>query len=214
MENENKTEETTPTTNAVEVLNTTPTTQAVDAVVVTGKEAFELSLRTAKMLSTSNLVPKDYQNNVANCTIALEIANRIGATPLMIMQNLYIVHGRPAWSSQFLIATLNASKRFTPLNYEADEKKGGGACRAFATDTATGERVNGVWVTMEMAAAEGWSTKTGSKWKTMPELMLRYRAAAFFTRQFAPEVSMGIMTHEEAQDIQHEAAKPQTKWIK
>lgn len=214
MENENKTEETTPTTQAVEVLNTTPQIAPVDAVVVTGKEAFELSLRTAKMLSTSNLVPKDYQNNVANCTIALEMANRIGATPLMVMQNLYIVHGRPAWSSQFLIATLNASKRFTPLNYEADEKKGGGAYRAFATDTATGERVNGVWVTMEMAAAEGWSTKTGSKWKTMPELMLRYRAAAFFTRQFAPEVSMGIMTHEEVQDIQNETTKPQTKWSK
>lgn len=214
MENENKTEETTPTTQAVEVLNTTPQIAPVDAVVVTGKEAFELSLRTAKMLSTSNLVPKDYQNNVANCTIALEMANRIGATPLMVMQNLYIVHGRPAWSSQFLIATLNASKRFTPLNYESDEKKGGGACRAFATDTATGERVNGVWVSMEMAAAEGWSTKTGSKWKTMPELMLRYRAAAFFTRQFAPEVSMGIMTHEEVQDIQHETTKPQTKWSK
>lgn len=212
MENENKTEA--PVTNAVEVLNTTPTTQAVDAVVVTGKEAFELSLRTAKMLATSNLVPKDYQNNIANCTIALEMANRIGATPLMVMQNLYIVHGRPAWSSQFLIATLNASKRFTPLNYEADADKGGGACRAFATDTATGERVSGVWVTMEMAAAEGWSTKAGSKWKTMPELMLRYRAAAFFTRQFAPEVSMGIMTHEEVQDIQHETTKPQTKWSK
>ena len=198
-------------TTAVEVLNTAPQTQAIDAVVVSGKEAFEHSLRIAKMLATSNLVPKDYQNNVANCTIALEMANRIGATPLMVMQNLYIVHGRPAWSSSFLIATFNASKKFTTLNFEHDEKKGGGACRAFAVEVATGERFNGTWITKTMVDGEGWSKKTGSKWITMPEQMFMYRAAAFFIRMFAPEISMGIMTQDEAHDISGQN-KVETKW--
>ena len=80
-------------------------------------QSFELMQRAAKLLSAAQLVPKEYQNNIPNCTIALNMANRIGADPLMVMQNLVIVHGKPTWSSQFLIATVNTCGRFTALRY-------------------------------------------------------------------------------------------------
>ncbi len=100
--------------------------------------AFALAQRVATMLSQSQLVPKEFQNNIPNSMIALEMASRVGASPLMVMQNLYVVHGKPAWASQFLIATLNASGRFSPIDYEEDEKDGG-RCRAFAVDKTTGQ---------------------------------------------------------------------------
>ena len=53
---------------------------------------------------------------------------------------------------------------------------------------------------MEMAKAEGWLSKNGSKWKTMPQLMLRYRAASFFSSLNCPELTMGLYTKEEMQD--------------
>jgi hypothetical protein len=164
------------------------------------KEVFEHAQRVATMFSKSDLVPKQFQNNIGNCVIALEMANRTGASPLMIMQNLYIVHGKPAWSSTFLIATVNACGKFSPLRYEEDDQDGG-RTRAWALDKANKEKLLGTWVSMKMAAAEGWIDKNGSKWKTMPDLMRRYRAATFFARQFAPEISMGIHTQEEIQDI-------------
>lgn len=168
--------------------------------VFVNKESFEHAQRVATMLSKSDLVPAQFKGKVDNCVIALNMAGRIGADPLMVMQSLYIVHGKPAWSSSFLIATLNASNKFSPLRYEENEKDGG-SCRAVATDLKTGEKCEGVWVSMDMANAEGWSTKTGSKWKTMPQLMRRYRAATFFTRQFAPEISMGLHTQDEVEDV-------------
>jgi hypothetical protein len=76
--------------------------------------SFEHAQRVAKMLSSSNLIPKEYQGNIQNTMIALEMANRIGATPLMVMQNLYIIHGKPSWSSSFIIAAINACKKFSP----------------------------------------------------------------------------------------------------
>lgn len=168
--------------------------------VFLNKESFEHAQRVAKMLSQSDLVPVTFKGKIENCLIALNMAGRIGADPLMVMQNLYIVHGKPAWSSTFLIATLNASGRFSPLRYEENENEGG-SCRAVATDLKSGERCEGIWVTMTMAKAEGWSDKAGSKWKAMPQLMRRYRAATFFTRQFAPEISMGIHTQDEVEDV-------------
>lgn len=168
--------------------------------VFNDRNSFEHAQRVAKMLCSSSLVPKEYQGNIQNTMIALEMANRIGASPLMVMQNLNIIQGRPSWSSQFIISAINSCKRFSPLRFvmggEGDEY----GCAAWATDNS-GEKIEGPKVTLKMANAEGWSTKGGSKWKTMPELMLRYRAAAFFGRLYAPDVLMGMYTAEEQEDI-------------
>lgn len=176
---------------------TAPTTPGFSSA-----DSWELAQRIAKAFASSDLMPQAYRGNVANCIIALEIANRMGASPLLVAQNLYIVHGQPGWSSKFLIATFNACGRFSAMRYEFDRDKAGKAtaCRAWAIEKATGERLVGSTVSLDMAKAEGWSTKNGSKWVTMPELMLMYRAAAFFVRVYAPELSMGLRTADEVID--------------
>lgn len=174
------------------------------------KDQFEHIQRVAAVFSKSELVPKKYQGNAANCIIALEIANRIGASPLMVMQNLDVIMGKPSWSSKFLIASVNACGKFSPLRYEEDEQEGG-RTRAWAYDKGTKEKLYGAWVSMNMAKSEGWIDKSGSKWKTMPELMRRYRAASFFTNQFAPEVSMGLQTSDEVQDVEIIESNPLKK---
>ena len=165
-------------------------------------EGFELCQRMAKVFATSSLVPTQYQNNMSNCIIAMEMASRIGASPLQVMQNLYIVHGNPGFSAKFLIACINASGKFSPLRYEFQGKANTDdwSCRAYAVDKE-GEVLHGAWVSIRMAKAEGWYNKTGSKWKTMPELMMRYRAATFLIRSVAPEIALGFQTTEEVRDI-------------
>ena len=75
-------------------------------------------------------------------------------------------------------------------------------CVAYATELSTGEVLESDPVTISLAIREGWYTKPGSKWVTMPQLMLTYRAAAFWQRAYCPEISMGFMTAEEAEDIE------------
>lgn len=168
------------------------------------RDAWELMQRQAKALQSADLVPTQYKNNMGNCIIALDMAYRMGAAPLMVMQNLYIVQGRPGWSSQFLIATFNKSGRYTGIKYQFNSDRT--ACRAWTTEKASGERLEGTEITIAMANSEGWATKSGSKWKTMPEQMLQYRAAAFLIRTIAPEISMGLHTVEEVEDIIPEVA--------
>lgn len=166
---------------------------------------FELIQRQAKVLASSALVPKEFQGNIANCIIGLEIAHRIGASPLAVLQNLYIVHGKPGWSSQFIIGAINSTGKFSPLRFEMSGEGLKRTCVAWATDLATGDRLDSPLVSMDMAKAEGWIDKAGSKWKTMPELMLRYRAATFFGRLYAPEILMGMQTVEEVVDVTNHA---------
>ncbi|UIP24547.1 recombinase RecT [Acinetobacter towneri] len=222
--------------------------QQAHSVGLLNLEAFELSQRIAKMLSSSTLVPEDYRatiqkkagkddfgnqlykevpnpNGLSNCIIALNMANRMGADPLMVMQNLYLVNGRPSWSSQFIMAGINSSGRFSALRFDLEDlgeteveyqeavwenrkkktitksiKVNNFSCVAWAIERETGERLESSKITIEMAVKEGWYTKDGSKWQTMPEQMLRYRAASFFGRVYAPELLMGLRSAEEEQD--------------
>lgn len=190
---------------------------------------FEALQRMARMFTRSSLVPKDFQGeaNLGSAAIAVDMALRMKVNPLMVMQNLYIVEGRPSWSSQFIIAAINTCGKFSHLHFdirdegekivkwqyfykdknscETRERSGEEtirdfSCVAWAIDKATGEKLSSPAVSIEMAVREGWYTKRGSKWKTMPEVMLRYRAASFFGRLYAPELLVGISTAEEVED--------------
>lgn len=173
---------------------------SIDAFASEGN--FAAAQRMAKGLASSTLVPEAYRNNLPNVLIAMELAARIGASVMAVMQNLDIIHGRPSWRASFLIATVNASGRFTPLRFRWEGQVGTDSwgCRAIAKDRESGEECVGALITMGLAKAEGWTSKNGSKWKTMPEQMLMYRSAAFWARVYAPEKTLGMSTGDEVED--------------
>lgn len=222
-------------------------------------EQFNTMQRVCKLFANSELVPDMYKvkydqipanadentinaikfknqvaehKAVANCMIAIEIATRIGASPLMVMQNMTPIYGKPSWSSKFLIATVNTCGRFEPLQFRFTDKGMCGMvdytdyvwdnatrskkpvakqfdgkkimnieCVAFTTKKGSNDVLESSPVSIELAIQEGWYTKNGSKWQTMTKQMLMYRAASFWTSAYAPELSMGMRTVEEQQDI-------------
>lgn len=162
-----------------------------------------LSWRTAKMLSASALVPDHYRQSPENCLVAIDIANRMGLSPIMVMQNLYVVKGKPSWSGSFCAAAVNGCGRFTPLEFIFVGEPGTPSygCYARAKRFNTGATCVSDTITMQMAQKEGWLNKPGSKWQTMPVQMMQYRAAAFFARVHCSDVLLGIPTYEEVQDV-------------
>lgn len=168
-----------------------------------GDAGFDTAQRIAKALASSTMVPSAYQNNVANCLVAMEYAHRIGASVLAVMQNMDVIHGKPGLRSTFLIGTVNASGRFTPIRFRWQGAPGADdwGCRAVAKDRETGEECVGTLITIAMAKAEEWYDRKGSKWKTMPEQMLMYRAATFWTRIYCPELSLGMHSSDELEDM-------------
>lgn len=170
--------------------------------VFNNAQNFELSLRIAEILSKSNMIPTQYQNNIPNTMIVLDIANKMGTSALMIMQHLNFSYGKPSWSSTFLISAINSCGRFDCLKFEfvGEKNTNSWGCHAYATNKKTNEVLKGATITIEIAKIEGWYDLTDSKWKTMPELMLQYRSAAFFSRVHCPEITMGMQTTDEVSD--------------
>jgi hypothetical protein len=177
------------------------TSQAAPPASPFGQTAsgFELAQRQAKALAESDIVPQAYKGKVANCLVALEVAYRSRTSPLTVMQNLNIIHGRPSWSSQYIIAAINTCGRFDALAFKySDDQQ---SCFAYARDRTTDTLVKGPTVSIEMSKKEGWFQKSGSKWQTMPELMLSYRAATFFGRLYCPEILQGMQSQDELRDV-------------
>jgi hypothetical protein len=156
--------------------------------------------RAAALLASSRIVPAQFQGDAPSCFIILQLAQRMGLEPFMLMQTSYVVHGRPGLEAKAVIAIVNSSGRFAkPLNWRLE---GQGADRSATCYTVRndGEPVE-CSCTMRLAQAEGWIDKAGSKWKTMPDMMLQYRSAAMFARLHCPEVLMGMSTTDELADI-------------
>lgn len=182
-------------------------------------QKFEFAQRVARMLASSDMVPKQFrgENAIPNCMIALNLAARMEVDPFMLMQNLYVVYGTPGIQSKLVTALLEHHGKYSNLQYEYE---GTGTtkmkvdrherCRAYATETKTGKLVYGPWISWAMVEAEGWNRdkvnkETGnttiSKWQTMPDLMFAYRAAMFFTRIYDPGCIMGLKSAEEVDEM-------------
>lgn len=154
----------------------------------------------AEEISKSDIIPKEFQNKPANCLIAVQLANRLKADPFMVMQNTDVIYGKPALRSTFIIACINGSgKLLGNLKFELNEQET--KCRAWGIEKETGAKLYSPTITLEMAEKEGWLAKNGSKWKTMPGVMLRYRAASFFGRLQCPEILNGIYSTEEIEEM-------------
>ncbi len=173
---------------------TTTNDQSV-ATVNRGKELWDF----ATALSRSTIIPKAFQGNAANCFVALDMANRLGASPMEIMQNVYVVHGTPGFSAKYAIGMANKSGVFKgPICFEESGRGDSLSVTAFGIVRETDQRVE-FTADMAMAKAEKWTSNP--KYKTMPGLMLRYRAATLLIRTTCPEVLLGMQTAEEVEDV-------------
>lgn len=162
-------------------------------------ESFRSNYKVAQYLSKSSLIPQQYQGKPEDCAIALDMADRMGVSPLMVMQSLYVVKGKPSWSGQACMSFIKAKYGDAEPVYTGQRGTDTRGCfvRVVKSD---GTVIEGTEVTIGMAKAEGWTSN--KKWINMPELMLAYRAAAFFARVYCPEILMGVAVEGEIEDIQ------------
>jgi len=170
-------------------------------------DAFKLAMNIAEFIAQSEFIPADYQGKPANVMVAMDYASRLpgNISPVMLMQNMDVVKGRPGLRGTFLAALVNKSPVFSRLRYEWRGEDNPGktpsldfGCRAYATDMASGDVVYGAWIDWRMVQGEGWDKNT--KWTHLREQMFMYRATSFWSRVYASDITLGMYEAEELQD--------------
>lgn len=158
---------------------------------------FRQYFKMASELCKADIIPQAYKGKVADTAIAIDMANRMGVSPMMVMQSMYVVKGKPSWSGQACLSFIRAKFTDVKVIYVGAKGTDDRGCYVKATDK-DGDVLEGTTVTMSMAKAEGWTSN--SKWRNMPEQMLAYRAASFFARVHCPETLMGVQVEGEVED--------------
>lgn len=78
----------------------------------TDKAQFNQLLRAATMLSKAAIIPQNYQNRPQDCFVALEMASRMNISPMIVMQNMYVVKNKPCWSGQACMMLIGNCGKF------------------------------------------------------------------------------------------------------
>jgi len=180
-------------------------------------DAFAVDQRKARAYAESTLVPEHLRGNFPNCLAAMMMADEMGESRLMVMQNIYFVHGNPGWKTNFMVSRVNRTGKFVgPLRWRTTKFEWPEIeveCYAYlpVSDAPEGDRTVAMKMDMKTARESGWTTykdkagkeQTHGRWATprAAEQMLRYRSAAWLIRLYAPECMFGLQTVEELEDI-------------
>lgn len=147
----------------------------------------------AKKLAGSDLVPKDFKNNPANCFIAIQWGKDLGLAPLQATQNIAVINGRPALWGDAVPALVIASKQCEYINMTFENNT------AICKVKRIGQPEHISTFSMQQARTAGLLEKQGP-WKQYPDRMLQNRARAFALRDVFPDVLKGLYTAEELID--------------
>lgn len=187
----------------VEIIESDLAVVTENTMVTAQQYSYDKLMEMAQVLAKSTILPIQYQNRPENVFIALDMASRMGVSPLVVAQNLYVIQGKPSFSGSAIASMIRSNPNFrnVELTYVGTEGKDDWGAYVTAENVRTGKTLKGATVTIAVAKKEGWYQKTGSKWQTIPEIMLAYRAYAWFGRVYCPEILMGLQTTEEVMDV-------------
>lgn len=152
--------------------------------------AMEFRWRSARAYAASAMVPEHFRNNPQDCYVVCELAEQLGVSPLAALQNIFMISGKPGYSAQFATALLNRSKAFAgPIRHKVE---GRGTDQLSVTAYAPLHDGDVVEMTVDLALAKRENWTKNSKYKTMPEQMLKHRANKWLISMYAPEVLLGL----------------------
>ena len=152
-------------------------------------EAFKL----AESFSKSSFCPAAYRNKPADVYLAMAYGSQIGLNPLLAVQNIAVVNGKPSVYGDALTAI--AQGHHETESYEDGYREDG---TAFCKVTRKGRTICREF-SVDMAKRAGlWGKNT---WAQYPERMLLWRARGWAIRDSFADVLMGLWSVEEAAEV-------------
>lgn len=148
---------------------------------------FAEAMEFAKMIASTDFVPKDYRDKPGNVLVAVQMGAEVGLKPMQALQNIAVINGRPTiWGDAFW-ALIKSSPLCEWTRETFDD--------ATMTASCTVKRRNNDAVTRAFSKADAEKARLWGKdgpWTTMPRRMLMFRARSHAGRDAIPEAIKGF----------------------
>lgn len=154
------------------------------------------AMQLAEMLSSSQMVPKNYTGKPQDTLVAMMMGSELGLNPIQALQNIAVINGRPSIYGDALMALVQNHPAFGGVEETFDEQT--------MTATCTVWRKGGTKHTQTFSQADAVKSNLWGKsgpWTQYPKRMLAWRARGFALRNQFADALAGLITREEAMDI-------------
>lgn len=153
----------------------------------------------AKYLAQSGLMPGGLQTP-AQVLVALQMGHELGLSPMISVNNVAVINGRPSLSSSIMDAIVMNRPDYAGRSIEYSGEGDNRACTV-TVRRKIGENVESFvgYFDMKMAKEAGLHSK--DNWKKYPDRMLKARASGYADRDAFPDALAGMLSQEEAESI-------------
>lgn len=157
---------------------------------------FGEAMEFARLMASSDMVPKDYKGKPANVIVAVQMGQELGLNPMQALQNIAVINGRPCLWGDAVLAIVKSHPKCRGVLETYDEQQQAATCVIKRQGNPDTVATFGV----EDAKAAGLWGKQGP-WTQYPKRMLKMRARSFACRDAFPDALRGISSAEEMADV-------------
>lgn len=146
----------------------------------------------AQILCKSAMLPP-HLKTPENVVVTLQYGHELGLSPMVAINNIYMVNGKPTLSADIMHAICRRSSEYGGVKWiEISDKVA--KCVVTRKTASYSEETIGFY-TIDMAKDAGLLTK--DNWKKYPARMLKHRALSYALRDAFPDLISGFYTREE-----------------
>ncbi len=169
------------------------------AMIPSGDE-INARLAMARDLVGSGLLPK-HVSTPQQCLAIMQMGSEMNLPPMMSLNKIYVIHGRPAIDGQTMLALLQRQGVMIEVKESTDKKCTVEARRYYGHDPRMDNE--NLWVkiteTFTIADAQKMGMLNKDQYKKQPRIMLRWRAISGAARIIAADHMNGMYVQEEVE---------------
>lgn len=156
----------------------------------------EQMFRFSEWLAKSQLIPRALQGKPQDVTIVLLKGREVGLSPMQALGTINVIEGKAVMAAELLVALV---KRHSDICEHFSLVESTETKATFSTRRKGSPKESALTYTIEQATKAGLAGK--DNWKKHTATMLRWRAAAALARSEYPDLTSGIVTPDEAEEI-------------
>jgi len=171
-------------------------------------QSFNQAMQVAELLAQSQFVPQSFRGKTGDILAAIMYGAEVGLSPMVSLQSIAVINGRPALWGDSVMALLMSHPKFGGLH---EEWTGEGVNLTAVCEIKRKGIDSPFFGTFSVADAKqaGLLGKSGT-WTTYPRDMLMWKARHRAIRQGFADMLKGLMMAEDIQGEWH-AAPRETK---
>lgn len=180
--------------------------------LILGEKGFDMRsagdlLGFSRSLAKSKLIPVAYQNKPEDITVCILWGKEIGLNPITSLTSIAVINGKASIYGDAALALVKKSKLLVDIK-EYFEGEGDGLTAVCETVRKGQDSKHITTFSIADAKKAGLLNKQGP-WSSYPKRMLQMRARGFNLRDQFPDVLMGLILVEEAQDYPMDYQTPE-----